>query len=523
MIILLVAAALRCYGLFSGVPMAVDPRERIVVEQALRVLHQHAAPEVFNWPGTVYFHALAVLFAIAEALRGTPFAGPAMLEAVAWARAFNVILGLLTIALVAVTTRRRWGDTPGLPAGAMLAVAMLHATNEGQYALVDIPAGLLGFAALAIGARDRPSWLWPGVVAGLAMATKFTAVVAVPGLLVLAWTPSPRELARRSAWLGLGLLLGFSLGCPYVWWDLLSPGFDTVRHDLRFERGHFFAGHFGLFAGQDMRFLPRTLALLDLLRWGVGTPLAALWLAGLFGVARNRDRFAVALAASAVAAFVLCSLPVARFPRHLLLVYPHLACLAVWPAAGLARRRWGRLLLAVVLLHATVWAAAFARQSAAPPTRLQAGRWLAEHDAVATVGPDLAAVWLVPEQRVVTRSVAQCRYALLSEAWVAVHDDWRRQPERYPATVWSPAVTHDAAAQAAFDEQVRRSGRPVARFAAEPGLGPWRVDLDAAPPPFGILGHPRLTIYELGHEDSGGDNELDAAVERSRNEARRSR
>ena len=65
-----------------------------------------------------------------------------------WARSVNVVLGLLTVALVARLGRRWWSRDTGDLAALLLAVAMLHATDEMRFALVDVPCALLLLLAI---------------------------------------------------------------------------------------------------------------------------------------------------------------------------------------------------------------------------------------------------------------------------------------------------------------------------------------------------------------------------------------
>ena len=69
--ILLVGFGLRLIGLNVGLPDSPDPREVLIAQDVLNVMHFTAPPEIYNWPGTAWFYLIAAigkLFALGKLL-----------------------------------------------------------------------------------------------------------------------------------------------------------------------------------------------------------------------------------------------------------------------------------------------------------------------------------------------------------------------------------------------------------------------------------------------------------------------
>ena len=108
-----------------------------------------------------------------------------------------VLLSLAGMALVFRCARGFWGDRAGLLAAALWAFEPNLIAHAGL-ATTDLTATVLFFWALGAlaHARERTTVrrvTWAGVAAGLALLTKFTAIVLLPVGLLLALWPTPRE------------------------------------------------------------------------------------------------------------------------------------------------------------------------------------------------------------------------------------------------------------------------------------------------------------------------------------------
>ena len=176
--VLILGCGLRTIGIGAGLPGYPDPREALIAQDILNLIHLKALPTIFNWPGTIWFYVIAVIGKILESF-GLNLTIPRLI----WlARLANVGLSTGTIWLTYQVALRFYNRSVGRIAAGLLAVTMLHATNESRFALVDIPATFCVTLFLWLCARG-PSLsfgrsIWLGVVAGIACAVKFTTVFA---------------------------------------------------------------------------------------------------------------------------------------------------------------------------------------------------------------------------------------------------------------------------------------------------------------------------------------------------------
>jgi 4-amino-4-deoxy-L-arabinose transferase-like glycosyltransferase len=229
--ILVVAAALRLYGLSFGLPHPqARPDETTALGHADAILRGNWNPHFFNWP-TFALYLYAFAFAIA---RG---AGAALTRTQEFltARALVAAAGTATVPLTAAVARRAADRTAGLIAALFLAVAPLH-VRESHFAMTDVvmTALLLTSMAVLMAARDG-SRTWPyaaaGLAGGLATSTKYSAGIV---LVLLAAAPS---IATAGAFAG-GWAAGFFGGTPFALFD-----FHAFAADVAYERAHLSGGH----------------------------------------------------------------------------------------------------------------------------------------------------------------------------------------------------------------------------------------------------------------------------------------
>ncbi|MGH9332579.1 MAG: ArnT family glycosyltransferase, partial [Vicinamibacteria bacterium] len=148
-------------------------------------------------------------------------------DALLWGRvAAGVIPGTLTVLAVFFLGRRMFGETVGLIAAVLLAVAP-GVVEVSQYNKPD--ALLVLFCALSVlttlvyldqgGAKLAFA---AGAVVGLTVAVKYNgAFVLLPFLAAIAFRHGLRSFGRPDLYLGLaGTVFGFTLGCPYFFADL---------------------------------------------------------------------------------------------------------------------------------------------------------------------------------------------------------------------------------------------------------------------------------------------------------------
>ena len=361
--ILISGFSFRLIGINVGLPDSPDPREVLIARDVLNLIHFTAPPQIYNWPGTAWFYTIAGVGKLLSLI------GWQLTEArvILLARGINVLLSTATLWFTYRTGAHCFNKHIGQMAAGLLAVAMLHATNESRFALVDIPATFCVTLFLYLVMRAWSSSevltfqtaVWLGVIAGVGFAVKFTTVFA--GFSVLVFTLSEDFLPRGRCGLKPGFppvtgkeplpgssvtpkklatiigvsALTFTLLCPYWLIDLVSPEWNFFFEDFWYEATHYHRGHFGLIAAAESGLLHRFLYLWTLLKWGMGLPLALLAslgvLCALMSLKRESDGFSgpeVLLLAFVIPYLLFIGIHKVKFARHLLILYPTLTVLA---------------------------------------------------------------------------------------------------------------------------------------------------------------------------------------------------
>jgi 4-amino-4-deoxy-L-arabinose transferase-like glycosyltransferase len=233
--VLIGAAFLRFWALGHGVPYALGVDEPEVMERATNMMRSgEFHPRFFDYPG-LYIYAqfiVAVARFIAGAMTGdwTSLAQAPTSEFYVWGRALTATLGVATVFIV-FQAGMRWGARHALLAAGLMAVQPQH-VRESHYVLTDVP--LTFFVALtlllSLRAAERATttaFIWAGVAAGLATATKYNgAWVLVVPLLACAMTPAVRARLLVTLTILGSALVTFLLAAPYTLLDL--PAFlDT--------------------------------------------------------------------------------------------------------------------------------------------------------------------------------------------------------------------------------------------------------------------------------------------------------
>ncbi len=277
---------------------------------------------------------------------------------------FTLLLG----GLIAVWARRRFGTGPALAALFFYATDP-NFTAHGHYVTTDLFAALFIFAAALawdqhLEVNSGRSLAAAGVVFGLALAVKFSALALAPALVLLDWLRRGRPgLRRLGEWAAFGAVTAGIVGLAY-WsdtWKVLTGELSPLRHPfwtgLHYLAEHNRAGRpsylLGKLSGHGWwYYFPVAFA--------VKTPSASLLvlLAGpLWGVARLARKWPVLVVPPAVYFLLSLASHLNLGIRHLLPVYPFLFVLL---AAGLFELR-RRALVAALALVAAVQAAEWVR------------------------------------------------------------------------------------------------------------------------------------------------------------------
>jgi hypothetical protein len=147
------------------------------------------------------------------------------------ARCANILLTLLFVFAVAWWTRRRWGPAAGVAAAALCAFDP-NLIAHGRYVTTDFPVTAFFFFACVLWVEyleeASPRRLLAAAAAiGLAMITKFSAVLLGPPLVILyaaCWIRRPKEFPVRRAAIAVGAVIAsVTLMAAVVYWP------ETVR------------------------------------------------------------------------------------------------------------------------------------------------------------------------------------------------------------------------------------------------------------------------------------------------------
>ncbi|MEA3341538.1 MAG: glycosyltransferase family 39 protein, partial [Chloroflexota bacterium] len=284
-LILLLAAALRFYGLDWDGGLGAHPDERYVVGAAESVRWPDQLNPFDVAPGYAYGHLPLYLLALVGGLaQGTDW--------LLVGRALAALFDLGTVALTFALGRRVYGKKVGLLAAAFVALMVSH-VQQAHFYTADAPLaffvlGALLFAVrLAERGRARDAWL-AGAWAGLALGTKFNvALLALPLAVAYVVGANPRGRPFGQArglplQCGAAAIVAFALTNPFALVAL--PAFwRNVTEQAAVARGLLDAPYTRQFHGT----WPYVYPVVQQLRWGMGWALGLVACGGLaYGVWR---------------------------------------------------------------------------------------------------------------------------------------------------------------------------------------------------------------------------------------------
>lgn len=522
--ILMVGFALRTVGLGVGLPDSPDPREPLIAQDILNLIHLESPPEIYNWPGTAWFYLIAAIGWGLEAF-GLDLTVPQVI----WlGRFINVLLSTGAIWLTYQIGHRFYSRPVGLISAGLLAVAMLHATNESRFALVDIPATccvtLLLWFCVKTQSVSFHRTVWLGVIAGIGFAVKYTTIFAGLSVVALLFLQSER-FQPSDFLLKLGTVIGvagaaFTIICPYWLIDLFSSEWNLFFDALLYESSHYQKGHFGLFATGDINWFNQFTYLWTLLRWGMGTPLALLAIVGTsLAIIQRKDGDKILLA-FVIPYLLFIGLHKLKFGRHLLLIYPALILFAAGcidrVSTLLSQLNWNRrnpmlrqgatpTLYAIILggvgVYSLIYTAAFASVMRSPPTTVEAAEWIESNipsDTTVEREPEILFDWLLP--KLDRAEEEETEWALVSMPNAEVFLNYAAKPTHYSAIDWYPLEWIDIEAAMAFYERIfgKSSRYTLAqRFQRQLHFLGIPISDHGAPFPMRALMHPEIRVYRL--------------------------
>ncbi|MCY4554641.1 MAG: glycosyltransferase family 39 protein [Candidatus Poribacteria bacterium] len=534
--ILISGFGLRVVALNVGLPDTPDPREIIIAQDVLNLIHFTAPPQTYNWPGTAWFYIIAATGKLLS------IGGLHLTETrvILLARCINTLLSTATLWLTYSIGKHADNRRVGQIAAGLLAVSMLHATNESRFALVDIPATFCVTLFLYLVARARFSsksfkaWtaMWLGITLGIGFAVKFTTVFVCLSLII--FIGSDHFYRRIVTVIGVSALT-FTLLCPYWLIDLLSPTWNLFFEDFWYEATHYHRGHFGLISTAEAGWFQRFTYLWVLLKWGMGLPLALLV---AFGVLRaiislKGKTGGIPILEALLLAFVIpyllfIGIHKVKFTRHLLILYPALMLLAALTLARVPsaigdffkfarggsphivedepRRydlfgRWGcGIVIGVVVLYSFVYTAAFSAVMLAQPTRIAVSEWIFAHvppEESISSAPVILFDWLLPELDLETQD-EDAEWVLILVPDLEVFQKYQNNPQQYQDEDWYPLSEIELEKTLAFYDRIMRHESPYQlhkTFRRKPQFLGIQISDTGAPFPMRALAHPEILLY----------------------------
>jgi len=399
--ILAAAAVARFAGLEFGLPLVLArPDEQAVASVAVGFWETgDLNPHFFDYP-TLHLYVIGALYGL-YGLWGLAVGrfDSAAAFAASWPtdwvpffmipRVISATAGTATVLVVYLLARRMFGRASALVAALFMALAFLH-VRDSHYGTTDATMTLLLVSALALLVRAHQTgvtrhFVAAGVVAGLAMATKYNAfLLVVPATLsaaILAFdAPGPTwDAVRRTRLFHVLVPFGatFALTTPYVLLD-----FGKFRADMAALAALHTAG----MTPPDLLGIGWVYHLTFSLRYGLGLPLLVAGLAGAVWLTVRRLRVALILLSFPIAYYIVAGSGYTVYVRYMLPVVPFLCVTAGFAVVELSRpvARALRAPLAVivaVVAVAVIWpsarsAASFDRLMRQRDSRLVAGDWV---------------------------------------------------------------------------------------------------------------------------------------------------
>ena len=467
-VILLCAGVVRVWGLGFGLPLGnARPDETYVMDVVRPLLEGRAPPPNYEYPwlymgltalGWIGYYGVGSIQGTFQTFADLPASWRAHYEPFfIIGRGITAACGVLSVWVMFAIGRHLLSARAGLTGAALLAVAYLH-VRDSHYGTTDVPMTLFVLLSLLLllRAHDGPGlrgYLWAGAAAGLAGATRYSAVFVVVPLVVSAAIHAARSPGARMR-AGLGRLVAAGVPCGVVAalgipFAITDPGGFLGNLELLFTSTTSGQSHLQLDPGWITH-------LQYSLRYGMGLAMLAAAGAGTLLITVRDPARAALVVAFPVSYFAVVGAARNQYFRYVVPLVPYLCLMAAVAIDGavewLRRRRAGadvRLLNGVAVALTLALAAESAARSwrfdrvlAATDNRVVAGRWIAEHVAPGSsfllTGSHYGYPWLPTDRGY--------------RFWI-----WDRDEERY----WSPEDDSDRPEWIVRQEHALSTDQPI--------------------------------------------------------------
>jgi len=406
-LILLAGLGVRFYGLGWGLPYHFHSDEFLLAANAEKLRTAPSVAQLIRteskfllYPPVLMFLNIGLVSA-STLLRPFSHGDPASLTLFyLLARGIAAGFGLATVLLLYFLGRRLYSRTAGLLAAFFLAFTVLH-VRDSHFFCTDVPLtfffALILYLCIDIVEKKKPGiYLLTGIVAGIAIATKQTAVLGIPVILVAhlvsLWRGQGYSLHQR--WLAIfsraslkklaifcaAAALAFLIANPFV---VMNPGrfLDMSRRTFDFVKGANQPQWTFQFTGATVGYW-----FTNLLYYGMGPALEILCLFGVLWALWKR-KWADGLVLLFLAIyFAGIGFGYMKFIRYAIPLLPFLCLLGARLAVELfeiVKTRVLRIIYTIGMIAiaalSVIYTLAYLNIYRQPDVRVQASRWIHEY------------------------------------------------------------------------------------------------------------------------------------------------
>jgi len=350
LVILIVGALIRVWGINFGLPCTeCRPDETTIIQIVLGFFTGDLNPHFFNYP-TLYMYIIFVFYIIyylAGLLIGqfasisyffaTYSVSPSIFYLIS--RCLTAFLGTATIFITYSVSRHLFNKRTALIASLFLSLTYLH-VRDSHFGVTDVPTAFFLMCAMlfiikSYETKDLKNYVLAGIFTGLAVSTKYTAILLVLPMFLVHLLNVLEEKNKKIAlfldkritiFAGFCVVL-FLLTTPFALFDLSK--FIT---DISYEMNHFNRGHVMLLGKGWWYHLKFSLF------FGLGWSLFFSSLIGIFVLVKLNIKKFLILCSFPLAYYVLIGKGNTVFVRYAIPLIPFLCITASFIIAHISKR-----------------------------------------------------------------------------------------------------------------------------------------------------------------------------------------